>query len=116
MEDIKNIEDLVNKQEEVLKSLTKMFLKTLEIMEDAIVNKTYVLNINKNILDSHIFIIFELCKDLGLEWIGDIKLSTYDVDNPKYYIFSTDFDKTLDIIRKIKLYTLFQTNQNKGRA
>lgn len=116
VKEINNIEDLEYNSFDLMRSLTKKFIKTLDIMKESISNGTYILNINKNLLDSHIYIILELCETLKLEWNAQIKLSTYNAKN-QYYIFSNDYKETLNVIEKIKFYTEFQTKLCiKGRA
>lgn len=114
--EINNIEDLEYNSYDLMHSLTKMFIKTLDAMKNSINNGTYILNINKNLLDSHIYIILEICETLGIKWNAQIKLSTYNAEN-QYYIFSNDYKETLNVIEKIKFYTEFQTKLCiKGRA
>lgn len=102
--DIKNIYDLEKAGNELYKALAKKFVKTIEIMEESILNKTYVLDIERNLLECHLSVILELCKDIGVDWLGEIK---YNEEN-KPFIYSNDYDKLLNQIKDLKFYTEFQ--------
>ena len=117
MKDIKNIEDLDLKTYNVINSLIKLFNKTLDKIEECIINKNYLIDINKNILESHLSIIKDLSKDIGEEYDFDIIIHQNCITKKEeLYIFSNNYEKALNLIKKIKFYVDFQSKVIKGNA